>query len=58
VDGLRPDGGALTGPRNPTTLIGLGVPVALLSPDPGGIALIALGAAGIAARRQTSRATT
>jgi MYXO-CTERM domain-containing protein len=57
VDGLRPDGGALTGPRDPATLIGLGVPVALLSPGPGGIALIALGAAGMVARRQTSRTT-
>jgi hypothetical protein len=45
-------------PAVPTTLIGLGVPIALLSPGPGGIALIALGAAGIAARRQTSRTTT
>ena len=44
-------------PAVPTTLLGLGVPIAVLSPGPGGIALIALGAAGIAARRQASRTT-
>jgi hypothetical protein len=44
-------------PAVPTTLLGLGVPIAVLSPGPGGIALIALGAAGVAARRQTSRTT-
>jgi Family of unknown function (DUF6463) len=44
-------------PAVPTTLLGLGALVALLSPGPGGIALLALGAAGIAARRQTSYTT-
>lgn len=39
-------------PAVPTTLIGLGALIALLSPGPGGIALIALGAGGIAARSQ------
>jgi hypothetical protein len=44
-------------PAVPTTLLGLGVPIAVLSPGPGGIALIALGAAGVVARRQASRTT-
>jgi Family of unknown function (DUF6463) len=44
-------------PAVPPTLLGLGALVALLSPGPGGIAVIALGAAGVAARRQTSRTT-
>ncbi|MGH9269716.1 MAG: DUF6463 family protein [Ilumatobacteraceae bacterium] len=44
-------------PVVPTTLIGLGALIALLSPGPGGIALGALGAAGIAATRRTWRAT-
>lgn len=45
-------------PAVPTTLLGLGTLIALVSPGPGGIALIALGAVGIAAKRQTSRTTT
>jgi Family of unknown function (DUF6463) len=42
-------------PSVPRTLIGLGAFVALLSPGPGGIALVAIGAAGVVAGRHTGR---
>lgn len=42
-------------PAVPPTLIGVGTLIAVVSPGPGGLALIALGAGGIAARRRTSR---